>query len=95
MMVLHEENSHYNLIIPNSSRLATEGGLDFQRKEEVNEFQEMNVEKSKSDHEMPLNYLQEKIDLLEDKCNKLQVENKKLVHKLQKHEQEKEIINNL
>ena len=27
MIVLHEHNSHYDLIIPNDSRLALDGGL--------------------------------------------------------------------
>ena len=35
MVLLHEENSHYNLIIPRDSKLALEGGLDFQRDEVI------------------------------------------------------------
>ena len=31
MIVLHEHDSHYSLIVPQDSRLALEGGLDYQR----------------------------------------------------------------
>ena len=35
MMILHEHDVHYSLIIPEDSRLAENGGLDFQRSENV------------------------------------------------------------
>ena len=34
--LLDENNSHYNLIIPKSSKLAQEGGLDYQRMNKKN-----------------------------------------------------------
>ena len=40
MVLLHEENSHYNLIIPRNCRLALDGGLDYQRKEQEKKMKE-------------------------------------------------------
>ena len=34
MVILHEKDSHYNLVVPVNSRLALEGGLDLQRAKE-------------------------------------------------------------
>ena len=35
LMILHEDECHFNLIVPRDGSLATEGGLDFQRREKV------------------------------------------------------------
>ena len=37
LVLLHEKDLHYNLIIPKNSRLAMDGGLDFQRNESAKE----------------------------------------------------------
>ena len=86
MLLLHEENSHYNLIIPKSSMLAKEGGLDYQRSEALKKCQDG---KKKSDL-IPPDSQEEKIVLLEETCVKLLAENKKLATKLKKHEEKEE-----
>ena len=50
MMLLHEENSHYNLIIPRDSKLALEGGFDFQR-EQLNRKSSVGKQKSQEEGE--------------------------------------------
>ena len=34
MIIFHEHDSHYSLIVPKDCRLATEGGLDYQRSQQ-------------------------------------------------------------
>ena len=41
MMILNRENMHYDLIIPKDNRLATEGGLDRQRREASNNLNDL------------------------------------------------------
>ena len=65
MIVLHEHNSHYDLIIPNDSRLALDGGLDYQR----NEKEKARIDDEKQDEETPSpNLMEGRIDNLEEKA---------------------------
>ena len=41
MTILHEKDSHYNLVVHERSRLALEGGLDFQRIEEKKKVEQI------------------------------------------------------
>ena len=68
MVILHEENSHYNLIIPKSHTLALEGGLDYQR-ENKEIFTSINVQENM----IKESYLEGKIRYLEMKCKSLEV----------------------
>ena len=82
MVILHEENSHFNLIIPRNSKLAIEGGLDYQRKEEQRKIEAKKVEKKdeidNSDLVSRIKSLEEKLVTLGIRCQKLEAENKKL-----------------
>ena len=84
MVILHEENSHYNLIIPRNSKLALEGGLDYQRNEQNKKVnsgkQKINQNESKEIYEKKV--LEAKIVELESKCDKLETENESLIEKL-------------
>ena len=84
MILLNEENSHYDLIVPADHRLALEGGLDYQRAKHGITRNEAGKEKPLS-AETPVEVLEEKIQVLEDKldllqarCSILEEENKKL-----------------
>ena len=81
MVLLHEKDSHYNLVIPENCRLALEGGLDFQRTEEINKFEVIGAK----DKDIPENILELRITALEKKCKdleskvtNLEAENRKL-----------------
>ena len=68
MIILHEENSHYNLIIPKNHILALEGGLDYQR-----ENKEIITPKNVQENVIKESYMEEKIRYLEMKCKSLEV----------------------
>ena len=54
MVIFHEDESHYSLIIPDDSRLAVEGGLDYQRieqKKQIVQEENYDVLLSKSQEE--------------------------------------------
>ena len=38
MILFHVKNTHYDLIVPKSNRLAVEGGLDYHRKNKMEEI---------------------------------------------------------
>ena len=80
MVLLHEEDLHYNLVIPKNSRLATDGGLDYQRNELAKDsFVEVKANnKNEKLTDDGLNLLKEKICELEAKCETLESENKHL-----------------
>ena len=81
MVLLHQEDSHYNLIIPRTSKLALDGGLDFQRQEQKKKIDEKNQERSKP-VEVNVKLLEERIQQLENKCKNLEYEKNSLVQKL-------------
>ena len=85
MTVLHEHDSHYNLIVPNDSMLAREGGLDHQRIENLKQ----NVDNSKKNNEKEttktpgnledrIEKLETKLVELQNRCDMLEEENKEL-----------------
>ena len=86
MLLLHEENTHYSLIIPRDSSLAIDGGLDNQREEASNhkiveKNVAMNIECETCESHS------KKVSYLESKCEQLMSENAKLAEKLRKHEE--------
>ena len=95
MIILHEKDSHYNLIIHESSRLALEGGLDYQRTEEKKKIEEKKQEKidvlssSKINDDFKKN-LVEKIAVLEERCRNLEVENRGLISRLKTKDKERD-----
>ena len=75
MIFLHEYNSHYSLIVPEDCRLATDGGLDYQRREQktnsLKEDENMDADKVEDDCEETEKKENEKkdkkVDELDDK----------------------------
>ena len=91
MTVLHEENMHYNLVIPKNSKLAVDGGLDHQRNEHVkSQFVDKINDKKEDLNKDNLKSLQKKIQDLENECCSLKEENKKLKKALKSKEAEDE-----
>ena len=74
-MILHEDECHYNLIVQRDGPLATEGGLDFQRREKV---------RLKNDEMLKARSAQQDINKdayikkLENELNTVKLENQKL-----------------
>ena len=81
MVLLHEKDSHYNLVIPENSRLALEGGLDFQRKKEIDRIglsEEVMTDVSENTLELRITALEKKCKDLESKVTSLEAENRML-----------------
>ena len=91
MIVLHEYDSHYNLIVPSDSILAREGGLDHQRIENLNKNAEVensnkNLEKepikAPESLEDRVKKLEAKLEEVQNRCDKLEKKNKELINEI-------------
>ena len=88
MTVLHLKDSHYDLIVPRNSKLAIEGGLDYQREVEMKRNKQekmdhaldpqksMGLEEKISKLEAGMRSLQEKVSKLEKENEELRAKNK-------------------
>ena len=88
LVLYHEKDVHYDLIVPKDSTIAKEGGLDFQRKhneevlcekqkhndDDLKESQESKLEGRISKLEGLLKVLEEKVKKLEDEKTNITVE---------------------
>ena len=85
--IQHQHNSHYDLIIPDDSRLAIEGGLDYQRieKEKPKNYEEQHGDEAPSSNSLKerIDNLEEKLADLQNRCNLLEKENKDLVKEVE------------
>ena len=98
MILLHEEDSHYNLIVPKDHFLATEGGFDYQRQVNIvsgaeleKEEQcspEVNIGKFLSPPELieRIDVLEKELHLLGARCKSLEADNKNLRDELSKED---------
>ena len=75
-MVLHEDERHFNIIVQSHGPLATEGGLEFQRREEVRLRNEemLNARSGQEDINKDIY-----INKLENELNTVKFENQKLL----------------
>ena len=72
MILFHVKNTHYDLIVPKSNRLALEGGLDYQRKNKLEEIDTIQEKKDDnageaSDSKEETTSMAEQITILEVK----------------------------
>ena len=88
MTILHEDDVHYNLIVPKDHFLAKYGGLDIQRKEAIeNESNskdtiDVEMEPLKEPLETRIGSLEDKLGILNARCEKLEEENRILSERL-------------
>ena len=85
MLLFHTKDTHYDLVVPKESKLAKEGGLDYQRKQ--------NQEKSnnKEDNallEEQISILEAKLIAMEEKITKLEAEKEALVEERNQYSKE-------
>ena len=80
LYLLHEENVHYNLVIPRNCKLALDGGLDDQRNERANDAKnnKVTIPEKKNLNDTTIKALTDKITELETKVELLENENKYL-----------------
>ena len=90
MTIFHDYNVHYSLVVPQESRLATDGGLDYQREELARKKAEESDKKEKKESKEfnikdivdKVNAMEEKIRDLERNCSRLEHENEELSKKI-------------
>ena len=78
-MVVHDDECHFNLIVPMDCRLATEGGLDFQRSEKVRLRNEEMLNARSAQEDINKDAY---IEMLKKELNTVKSENHKLVREL-------------
>ena len=84
MILYHVKDTHYDLIVPKKSKIAEEGGLDYQRVKNLKNKEKYPVEDEKMD------VLDEEKTVLETKITKLEEELKTMVERVRVLEAEKQ-----
>ena len=101
MVLFHQNNVHYDLVVQKASKLAIEGGLDYQRQhksnksvenEEDNEKQDKNAMEDKAELKEKVAILEVKLHALQEKLVKLEAEKEAILKERNQLETENEYI---
>ena len=103
MMLFHTKNVHFDLLVPKNSKLAVDGGLDYQRKtnsiakdsqiviDEACEENHKNHDEEKDAMMRKMSELEDKMKQMEQRVKELEVKNEDLLKKL-KHCNKSELV---
>ena len=86
MIIFHVKATHYDLIVPNKSKIAEEGGLDYQRTtksntQKINQIEEEKIEESDKEKilvQTKIAKLEEELKNMEEKVGELEAEKQEL-----------------